>query len=500
MRSQPCHLGSLAGSPRARSPWTGQDAWKNGRTLLQVARYSAFAGALEESPRSRNAQVVGPAPLLDVDRSVLCVPGGDAAGKQPSLSSRSTSAVSSVSAVYYVTDLRHFEGIDLDPTAPAPARALAYYLRRIVRTATATSRPGSRPTALGCRRRPQRRACPGHLLVERLEVFSSIEWACPACGESGRIDGWQEGEDDLSSLRCQPLAHEACRQLVISEDAYRLLLEEEGFDRRCARMVYAATAGRGGVLVSGTQEELAALLEVAGAAAASERSAARRRRWRQLAQSLEPEPRQASWLEQSIDVMADELDALGLSAPRAELGGMLQRTIAQVAERMGIGASSARRYLDDEQLRDLARGAALQLAPEQPGADLHGLARTIPVSLELLGRVVSALAEAARIRLLHGDEHGVEGALGLLSLLGQILHEAPSGQAGPIHLPQAALTRAGRLLEVSAKVVTAAGDLGPEMAAGARRNALARAFLADAATLRALVSEHGTSAGPTADS
>lgn len=403
--------------------------------------------------------------------------------------------------MYYVTDLRHFEGIELDPTAPAPARALAGYLRRIVRTATATasSRPGSRPTALACRRRPQRRACPGHLLVERQEVPSSIEWGCPACGEGGRIDGWQEGEDDLSSLGRQPLALEAFRQLVISEDAYRLLLEEESFDRGCARMVYTATVSRGGVLVSGTQAELAALLELVGASTASERTAARRRRWRQLAQSLEPEPRQASWLEQSIDVMADELHGLGLSAPRGELGGILQRTIAQVAKRMGISESSARRYLDDEHLRDLARQAAMQLAPEQPGADLHGLARTIPVSLKLLGRVVSALAEAARIRLLDGDGPGAEGGLALLSLLGQILYEAPSGQTGRILLPQAALTRAGRLLEVSAEVVTAAGAVGPEMAAGAG-DALARAFLADAATLRALVSEHGTSAGPTADS
>ena len=193
--------------------------------------------------------------------------------------------------------------------------------------------------------------------------------------------------------------------------------------------------------------------------------------------------------------MADELDALGLSAPRAELGGMVQKAVAQVARRTGISEASARRYLDEEQLRDLAREAALQLAPEQPGADLHGLARTIPVPLELLGRAVSALAEAARIRLINGDEVGAEGALALLSLLGQILHEGPSGQAAPVRLPQAALTRAGRLLEVSAEVVTAGGAVGPELPVGAG-DALARAFLADAGTLRALVDEHGPSAWP----
>jgi len=47
-----------------------------------------------------------------------------------------------------VTDLRHFEGIELDPGAPAPALRLATHLRRIVRAATVFAGRGIQPTAL----------------------------------------------------------------------------------------------------------------------------------------------------------------------------------------------------------------------------------------------------------------------------------------------------------------------------------------------------------------
>jgi len=395
-------------------------------------------------------------------------------------------------AVFYVTDLRHFEGIESDPEAPAPARALAAYLRRIVRAATAVSEPGAHATGIACRRRPQHRRCPGHLGVELQHVPSRVQWACPACGEAGWIDGWQGTVDDLSSLQ-RPSAEQGVRTVDLTEEAYRLLLDEPGRDDRWARVVYGAAPSREGVTLSGTEEELEALAQVVIAGAQHATGSAAKRRWRQLAACLEP--RRGSWLEHSTDVVTGELEQLGLVASRAKVTDMIRLGLGVVASEMGISAQSARRYVHDEALRELARRAAVELADEQPGADLHEQARTIPMSPQLVGRAIAALAESAHIRIQIADDIGAHGSLELISLIGQILHESRDRVVGPILLPQGALTRAARLLEATAAIVTDGRVISPDLSASSA-GALADAFLNDAQTLRTLVSEHGTSPDP----
>ena len=66
----------------------------------------------------------------------------------------------------------------------------------------------------------------------------------------------------------------------------------------------------------------------------------------------------------------------------------------------GISEQSARRYVDDESLRGIARQAALEPAVEQPGADLHSQPRTVAVPL---GRTIAALAEAGHVRVVNAD-------------------------------------------------------------------------------------------------
>jgi hypothetical protein len=280
--------------------------------------------------------------------------------------------------------------------------------------------------------------------------------------------------------------------VTLTDAAYRLLLDEPSMDPQCTLMVYGAAPQADGVTLSGTEEELQALIEMATARAAEGAGPTAKRRWRQLAAVLEPRGR--TWLEHGTDVVAAELEQLGLVASRAKVTEMVRRSVAIVASKTGISQRSAQRYVDDEALRELARQAAIELADEQPGADLHEQARTIPMSLQLVGRAIAGLAESANVRILKADDIGAYGSLQLLSLVGQILHESPNPDPGFVLLPQGALTRAARLLEATATIVMDGGVNSPDLPGGAEI-ALADAFLDDARTLRTLVSEHGTNPG-----
>jgi hypothetical protein len=80
----------------------------------------------------------------------------------------------------WITDLRHFEDDDGGAAElPAPALALARFLRSI--TGWMTSRPVDEVerTNVWCRRKPGRRPCPGEIHATLDPGDGNIEWWCP---------------------------------------------------------------------------------------------------------------------------------------------------------------------------------------------------------------------------------------------------------------------------------------------------------------------------------
>jgi hypothetical protein len=130
-----------------------------------------------------------------------------------------------------------------------------------------------------------------------------------------------------------------------------------------------------------------------------------------------------SWLEDSTDVVVDELGRFDLVASRAHVSELIRDRFTAVATGLNIKEQSARRHLHEEALRDLAREVAVRLADEQPGANLHQLPRTIPMSPQGFGICIAALAEVAHFRELNADTVGVHGALQVISLFAQALFE-----------------------------------------------------------------------------
>ena len=56
--------------------------------------------------------------------------------------------------------------------------------------------------------------------------------------------------------------------------------------------------------------------------------------------------------------------------------------------------ATAKRYLADDALSDLARRRVVSFADEAPGADLLAAARSVALPLNVLGRCVAGLSEA----------------------------------------------------------------------------------------------------------
>jgi hypothetical protein len=281
--------------------------------------------------------------------------------------------------------------------------------------------------------------------------------------------------------------------VVVPEKTYQLLLDELYMDRQCERLLYSARLGPGGVELCGPEEDFEELAGVVAFEANHAPTKKAQGRWDDVFEHLEP--RRRTWMDHSTGVVLDELSSFGLVVAPAQMAELVRQRLAAVATGLGISEQSARRYVDDESLRGIARQAALELAIEQPGADLHDQPRTIPVPLGTLGRTLAALAEAGHVRVVNSDAVGTNGALDLISLAGQVLYERPEPAIGPVMLPQAALARAARLMEATAEMLRQGAAFSPELPADSAPS-LAAALARDASALRALVSEHGSSPGP----
>jgi hypothetical protein len=160
-------------------------------------------------------------------------------------------------AAVYVSDLRHL--VDLPDSTPGPARRMAEHLSLLVRAATAGEAGQLWVSALPCRRRPGRRACPGHLRVSRTDIPPSIEWRCTSCGVEGVISGWEGSPFDLRDRRAEHGAGPGVRVVITSEVAATLrsltVVDTDG-----ERVVFRAGVLDEEIVLAGDEDDLDELI------------------------------------------------------------------------------------------------------------------------------------------------------------------------------------------------------------------------------------------------
>ena len=147
----------------------------------------------------------------------------------------------------WVTDMRHRvepPGTDLPP---ASLRQVEHE-GRIVEAGSVWGKPTPMDSALRCRRRPQRRACPGHLRVSLSEGV--VRWACTRCRDNGRISHWEGTPWDLSTHT----ASDDALAVQISWSDFASLRQLGSLPIR--KVLALATYGSQGPTLVGTRDEL----------------------------------------------------------------------------------------------------------------------------------------------------------------------------------------------------------------------------------------------------
>ena len=190
--------------------------------------------------------------------------------------------------------------------------------------------------------------------------------------------------------------------------------------------------------------------------------------------------------------MLAEVAAAGMQLSRSHPGKIITDRLHAVACVMGVTEQTARRYIDDAAVIDLARNMLFELIQERPGADLLDTARTARMPLILLGRSIAALAEAMQVRSLNEPAEDLEDVVSVFgqtfSALGQMI--AACGDGPPdeaIAAPPALLHRLARYLDVAAELIDAGANVPVELSPADRRT-FSATLRQDAAGLRALAS------------
>jgi hypothetical protein len=176
------------------------------------------------------------------------------------------------------------------------------------------------------------------------------------------------------------------------------------------------------------------------------------------------------WLRESAAALVKRVEDRGMILPVETAEAFLAERHLTAAAELGAGERSARQFLDDDTLDELADHLVGTFADEEPGSNLFILPRTAHMSVASFGRLIAGLAETIQFLGTHraiddADRRArIHETAQLLSLAG-LLQADHTG--GPIAAPPAMFSRIARTLTTTADMTD-----NTELAAALRRDAM----------------------------
>ena len=137
----------------------------------------------------------------------------------------------------WITDMTHFLDAEGRIAAQLLSRRLIHHLGSIVAAVTSESAETSRELKIKCRRKPDRKPCPGTIHAGFEPGTSNIIWHCPSCEDRGVIHHWQGAPWDKGGRPELPKIHRVTYRRGMLSDPENLsglkstVLEEPALSR-----------------------------------------------------------------------------------------------------------------------------------------------------------------------------------------------------------------------------------------------------------------------------
>jgi hypothetical protein len=143
----------------------------------------------------------------------------------------------------YITDMTHL--FSDDPKGEVPDELLEFrtYLGHIIKAATVTSDVEFQ-SAIPCRKKLNRKPCPGFMKVMKQELPESyIYWRCSGCDDGGRIAKWRGSPYDQAQFKPHsPMDDEPNPpvEVEVTREEMKALLSAGFYDPDSERILYTA--------------------------------------------------------------------------------------------------------------------------------------------------------------------------------------------------------------------------------------------------------------------